>query len=49
MPGGWNMTDPQEDPFEAEVEEADKEPVPGLGDPEDDGGAVCMPTEPVGE
>lgn len=45
------MTDPQEDPYEAELEAPDKEPVPGLGDPEDDdtGGTVCMPADLVKE
>lgn len=37
----------ENDPYEADVEEPDKEPVPGLGEPDDD--EVCTPTEPVGE
>lgn len=37
----------ENDPYEADVEEPDKEPVPGLGEPDVD--EVCTPTEPVGE
>lgn len=43
------MTDPQKDPYEAEATEPDKEPVPGLGDPEDDEGTVCVPADLVEE
>lgn len=35
----------ENDPYVDEVEEPDREPVPGLGDPQDD--EVCVPTEPV--
>jgi hypothetical protein len=39
------------DPYADTVEETDKEPVPGLGDPEDDDteGVVCMPADLVEE
>lgn len=39
------------DPYADEVEEPDKEPVPGLGDPEDEetDGVVCMPADLVEE
>lgn len=39
------------DPYEAEVTEPDKDPVPGLGDPDDEDtdGVVCMPADLVNE
>lgn len=51
MPDGRGVMSDEKDPYVDDAAEPDKEPVAGLGDPEDDDtdGVVCMPADLVNE